>query len=55
MRGFSTELVAAGLTIEEDELVNLILNRLNGLVASINAMTTPCSVSDLHGLLIICL
>ncbi|KAK1606145.1 hypothetical protein QYE76_029818 [Lolium multiflorum] len=55
MRGFATELVAAGRTIEEDELVDLILNGLdedyNGLVASVNAMTTPCSVSDFHGLL----
>jgi hypothetical protein len=50
MRGFATE-----LAIEEDELVDLILNGLDedytGLVASVNAMTTPCSVRDLHGLL----
>ena len=55
MKGFATELVAAGRTIEDDELVDLILNGLdedyNGLVASVNAMTN-CTVSDLHALLV---
>ena len=42
MKGFATELIVVGRTIEDDELVDLILNSLsdyyNGFVASINAM-----------------
>jgi hypothetical protein len=54
MRGFATELITAGRTIEDDELVDLILNGLdedyNGLVTTVNAMTTY-TVSELHDLI----
>jgi hypothetical protein len=54
MKGFATELVAAGHTIDDDELRDHILNGLdeeyNPVFASVNAMTT-CMVSDLQDLL----
>jgi hypothetical protein len=54
MKGFATELAAAGRTIDDDELHDDILNGLdeeyNPVFASVNAMTT-CTVSDLQDLL----
>jgi hypothetical protein len=54
IKGFATERIAAGRTIDDDELRDLILNGLgedyNGVVAAVNAMTS-CSVSDLHDLI----
>jgi hypothetical protein len=53
MKGFATELIAAGHTIEDDELRDHILNGLdeeyNPVFASVSAMTT-CTVSDLQDL-----
>ncbi|KAK1668456.1 hypothetical protein QYE76_056615 [Lolium multiflorum] len=46
IKGFATERIAAGRTIDDDELRDLILNGLgedyNGVVAAVNAMTS-CS------------
>jgi hypothetical protein len=54
MKGFATELVAAGRTIDDDELRDHILNGLdeeyNPVFASVSAKTN-CTVSDLHDLL----
>jgi hypothetical protein len=54
MKGFATELIAAGRTIDDDELRDHILNGLdeeyNPVFASVNAMPM-CTVSDLQDLL----
>ncbi|KAK1699417.1 hypothetical protein QYE76_016176 [Lolium multiflorum] len=54
MKGFATELIAAGRSIDDDELRDHILNGLDeeydGVFALVNAMTN-CTVSDLHDLI----
>jgi hypothetical protein len=54
MKGFAIEIVAAGHTIDDDELRDHILNGLdkeyNPVFESINAMPM-CMVSDVHDLL----
>jgi hypothetical protein len=54
MKGFTTELVAGGCTIDDDELVDLILNDIdkdyNKLVSMVNALKNR-TVSDLHDLI----
>jgi hypothetical protein len=54
MKGFTTELVAGGCTIDDDELVDLILNDIdedyNKLVSMVNALKNR-TISDLHDLI----